>query len=260
MLGLTLYDETNTGETGDMRKNYIGLYYFEFGEYPQSLHGTTLPEGTNATPNEKGYYENPATGLKYAFKSPNYYLVEPVRWLIVGNGSGLNGKGFPDKNGNDSADLASNQLLLLSERILFNRSYSSATDIDRVRWADTELYNYLEQTVKNQIFSPTNLNVLGDFQNKKYNDSVTVYYSKLSLFIYPQLESHYFLTYCPDSNLNIRLCEFTNYAGSSANYLLRYSHEISGGNIYGINPSNGNVSVVSMKTALGVRPIIILNV
>ena len=178
------YDDTETGITA----NYKGLYWIELGEYPQSQEtNSTIISAMSTTVDSKGYYTSFANGKKYARKGtePNgpftYYKVEPVRWLIIGNGSDLNGKGFPDKNDvrEGYSDLLSNQMLLISEKVLFKYIYSNVGG--PVYWTQSTLFDYLENDITGQIFSKSDLSLLGDFKETKTTTPDIFYTFKLSL-------------------------------------------------------------------------------
>lgn len=240
-----------------MTVNYKGLYYIDFGEYPQSSIGASLPNPDETTLNSyTSYYEDSITGLKYAFKSPNYYLVEPVRWLVIGNGSGLNGKGFPDKNGNSGTDLTNNQLLLLSEKCIvttkFNSTYQSAT-----QWSDSDLYGFL-LNMQNEIFSELEVDRLNDIDGHKL--------SLLSHTSIPFVYNHY------NEPLTLLKSYATQFCGSVDynEWYLRMNAYIGGNHYarcYGIRLNDGVADTSSMTENRRmvshiryVRPIIVLNV
>ena len=60
------------------------VHYIKMGEYPQSYAGTTTE--ISATPQGTYYVDN--DGRKYALKGSKYYLVEPVRWIVLGVSDG----------------------------------------------------------------------------------------------------------------------------------------------------------------------------
>ncbi|MDD3397383.1 MAG: hypothetical protein PHR96_02445 [Clostridia bacterium] len=244
--------------------NYSGLYYSEIGEYPQSQEtNTDIIAGITGEPDGKGYYTSIVNGSKYARKGTGpytYFLVEPVRWLVIGNGISLNGMGFPNINGN--GELNENQLLLISEKVLFKRTYTDYGS--NQNWADTQLYNYLNQTIKNLMFSASNLISLGNFESKKLSDPITIYNSTFSILCYSNSngdayeQMYHWNTYC--SVANVRKSAYTDYCGSVTHYWNRaYLPNINEN--YTINLSTGSTSEWKYRTnELGVRPLILINV
>ena len=255
-----LYNETNTS---GMTANYIGFYYIDFGEYPQTSIGATLPNPAQTNQNLTTlYYEDSITGLKYGKNGSNYYKVEPVRWLVIGNGNNLNNMGFPDKNDTREGitDLADNQLLLISEKVLFKYIYSNVGG--PIYWTQSTLYDYFEATLENQIFENIDSNLLGDFKDTKTTTPEIIYTSKLSLLTYytEREREHrlfYYGTYCSGAGIGVLKCSYTSYAGSNINYWLRW--DLIGENIWSANPSSGAFSWYHRTATLGIRPIILLN-
>ena len=74
-----VYDNSNTS-------NYY-VHYIEMGEYPQSYAGTI--NEISATQQGTYYVDNDDGSTKYALKGSNYYLVEPVRWIVIGVTNGV---------------------------------------------------------------------------------------------------------------------------------------------------------------------------
>ncbi len=74
-----VYDNSNTSN------RYV--HYIEMGEYPQRYVGTTST--ISATPQGTYYVDNNDGSKKYALKGNNYYLVEPVRWIVIGVTDGV---------------------------------------------------------------------------------------------------------------------------------------------------------------------------
>jgi len=155
------YDATNTS---GMTVNYIGLYYIDLGEYPQTQEtDVDIIAGIIDTPDENGYYTSSVNEEKYARKgtSPNftYYKVEPVRWLVIGNGSMFNDFDFPNLNYDG---FESNQLLLISEKILDAKIYHSSQS-SNILWANTTIYNTHLPALKNLLFDDSvNLGTFDD--------------------------------------------------------------------------------------------------
>ena len=82
---------TYTSETGPVYDNsntsnrYV--HYIEMGEYPQRYAGTTTE--ISATQQGTYYVDNNDGSKKYALKEGKYYLVEPVRWIVIGVTNGV---------------------------------------------------------------------------------------------------------------------------------------------------------------------------
>ncbi len=76
-----VYNNANTSD------RYV--HYIEMGEYPQSYAGTTTE--ISATQQGTYYVDNNDGSKKYALKESNYYLVEPVRWIVIGVTDGVYG-------------------------------------------------------------------------------------------------------------------------------------------------------------------------
>ena len=74
-----VYDNSNTSN------RYV--HYIEMGEYPQSYAGKKTE--INATQQGTYYVDNKDGSTKYALKGSNYYLVEPVRWIVIGVTNGV---------------------------------------------------------------------------------------------------------------------------------------------------------------------------
>ncbi|MDD3396947.1 MAG: hypothetical protein PHR96_00140 [Clostridia bacterium] len=230
--------------------SYNGLYYVDFGEYPQSLYGTTQPTGTiyNST---SGYYENLETGKKYELYSTKYYNVEPVRWLVIGNGNNYNNAnlGFPNIN---SDNLASNQLLLFSEKIIAGSTYGSGAN---VLWTNVSLYSTLSN-MKDKMFSPeTNLGTFDDG-------------SQLSILSSTMLSYKYSNYYSGALALALT-CTKTSWATTIGFDLAEYywlrrvqTSAVFSGYTYtdGARYTTGAVSEIRTTYVAGIRPIIILNV
>ncbi|MDD4276206.1 MAG: hypothetical protein PHO33_04440 [Clostridia bacterium] len=247
--------------------NYSGLYYVDFGEYPQSEVGTTQPEGTvQVTPSPYGsntFWVNNSTGEKFVKKSTIYYKIEPIRWLIIGNGGNYNN--LLNKNYDE---LTNNQFLLLSEKCLeLNYYHSSYVNI---AWRSSSMYSTILPNIKNQFFTISEQEKLEDIYEG--SASGVDYYSKFSLLSYDM--AYLYTNYCTPNNLK---CEFTSWC-STANQVKRYwlKHTTSfygkasgypTGNTYtsgngvlnAIDINNGNNYLTAVGWQHFVRPIIILN-
>ena len=79
-------DETGpVYDNNDTSNRYV--HYIEMGEYPQRYAGTT----TEISATQQGTYYVDNDGRKYALKGSDYYLVEPVRWIVIGVTNGVYG-------------------------------------------------------------------------------------------------------------------------------------------------------------------------
>lgn len=234
--------------------NYNGLYYIDFGEYPQSSAGVTQPDNTifNAV---SGYYENSETNEKYELKSSVYYKVEPVRWLIIGNGKNLTG--LPNLNFDG---LAENQLLLLSEKMLVNNQYHTSM-LDGLKWKNSSNYLTSLPALKSKIFSDKELSLLGDIFEYSFND--VDYYSKISILSYDM--SFLYTNYC---SISVSKCNYTPYCTQPrhdyywlrnvASYWGNYSQGTGSGVVRALNSITGNNGGEAMVYTCANRPIIIL--
>ncbi len=74
-------------DNDDAEKSNRYVHYIEMGEYPQRYAGTTST--ISATRQGTYYVDNNDGSKKYALKGSNYYLVEPVRWIVIGVTDGV---------------------------------------------------------------------------------------------------------------------------------------------------------------------------
>ena len=127
---------------------YSGMYYIEMGTAPQSYAGTATAEDDyisamaivpSKTWIDGGVYytdtNNP--NIQYVLKNSKYYLVEPIRWIIIadenytGTGGTLGIDYFSNttiktSSPNDKAiltGLEGRQIVVMSERLLTNFSF-----------------------------------------------------------------------------------------------------------------------------------------
>jgi len=219
--------------------NYSGLFYIDMGEYPQTQEiNTEIISGITGEPDANNYYTSSVNGEKYARRGtdPNYtyYLVEPVRWLVIGN-SGTYAD-FPNKNFDT---LGSNQLLLISENLISASTYS------------VNLNNPLGDT----IFNDLEKNKLNKFGNNQYFYSLSK-----DTEGYPY-RIDYYLT------VNQSRCSPTAYASSILNLYASDRFWVQSQNYaatlkkYAIHSNMGTYysSVSETTNILLVRPTIILN-
>jgi len=146
------YNQTNV--TTGYNSNFAGYYYVEMGEYPQtyvaSVSGapTTSTSGTIHTDanGDRYYWQN---AMRYQYKSGSthqfyttygvsgWYKIEPLRWIIIGGGKSETTTYGTGSNKN-SDSLGSNELLLLSEYVLygvpFDGSHFQSTSSCRNRY------------------------------------------------------------------------------------------------------------------------------
>ena len=139
------YNQTNV--TTGYNSNFDGYYYVEMGEYPQTYKSddtiqvySTEAKTTNITTSitisgtigygSDGYRYYWQNAMKYQYKLKathtfdkaygvnGWYKIEPLRWIIIGGGKSETTTYGTGSNKN-SDSLGSNELLLLSEYVLY---------------------------------------------------------------------------------------------------------------------------------------------
>ena len=160
-------------DNDDTSNRYV--HYIEMGEYPQRYAGTTST--ISATQQGTYYVDNNDGSKKYALKGGNYYLVEPVRWIVIGVTDGVYNGGqhvlfttVNKTNGLWLYDEATNtfkyrtttsgewqnasEVLVLSEYGLLRSTYKASG-------YDTSPYNHFSESDINEVLnSNTNANSL----------------------------------------------------------------------------------------------------
>ena len=118
-------------ETGPVYDNDNSLnryvHYIEMGEYPQRYAGTTTE--ISATQQGTYYVDNDDGSKKYALKGSNYYLVEPVRWIVIGvtNGVYSGGQHVLFTTGNQAENESSSSGLWLYDEATNTFKYRTTT-------------------------------------------------------------------------------------------------------------------------------------
>ena len=114
-----VYDNSNTSN------RYV--HYIEMGEYPQRYAGTTST--ISATQQGTYYVDNNDGSKKYALKGDNYYLVEPVRWIVIGVTDGVysGGQHVLFTTGNQAGNESSSSGLWLYDEATNTFKYRTAT-------------------------------------------------------------------------------------------------------------------------------------
>ncbi len=205
-----VYDNNNTSN------RYV--HYIEMGEYPQRYAGKT--SAISATQQGTYYVDNNDGSKKYASKNGNYYLVEPVRWIVIGVTDGVYSGGqhvlFTTGNqaGNESSSSGlwlydeetntfkyrtatggawktASEVLVLSEYILLGLTYSSSS---------TPPYNHFSGSNTNKVLN-TNANSLYNTIFTEQQQSkivpktmpITSYYGGLNSTDYNNTEYNLFL-------------------------------------------------------------------
>ena len=167
------------------------------GMAPQSYAGTTSEiSATVIEPNEtwvdgnKYYVDNDNPKVKYVLKSGKYYFVEPVRWIILEDGkfkdeeTGIYGVDYYAKKNLEANNLSSNQILVVSERLLM-----------------TGVFGANLTTLKSKIFTHSESDLLNTVNLKTMNGSSSGVVSDSS--------SNFFLT-AYYLNENFKLTETLN--------------------------------------------------
>ena len=103
------------------------VHYIEMGEYPQRYAGTTST--ISATQQGTYYVDNKDGSKKYALKGSNYYLVEPVRWIVIGvtNGVYSGGQHVLFTTGNQAENESSSSGLWLYDEATNTFKYRTTT-------------------------------------------------------------------------------------------------------------------------------------
>ena len=200
------------------------VHYIEMGEYPQSYAGTTST--ISATQQGTYYVDNNDGSKKYALKGSNYYLVEPVRWIVIGVTNGVYEEeqgqhvlfttGFQAENESSSSGLwlynektntfkyrtttsdawqKATEVLVLSEYGLLRSQYQVMDPV-------SSEYNHFSVSVINQVLNDENNanslynTMFTDNQRKKIIPKtmpITSYYRELNSTNHNDVEYNMFL-------------------------------------------------------------------
>ncbi len=207
---------SKTGPVYDNRdeSNYY-VHYIEMGEYPQSYAGKKTE--ISATQQGTYYVDNNDGSKKYALKGSKYYLVEPVRWIVIGVTDGVYSGGqhvlfttvnktnglwlydeatntFKYRKTTSGAWQTASEVLVLSEYGLLRSQYkASGYDVE-------PYYNHFSQSDINKVLN-TNANSLyntmftGNQKTKIIPKTmpITSYNSKLNSTDYNDIKYNMFL-------------------------------------------------------------------
>ena len=208
-----VYDNDNTSN------RYV--HYIEMGEYPQRYAGTTST--INATQQGTYYVDNNDGSKKYALKGSNYYLVEPVRWIVIGVTDGVysGGQHVLFTTGNQAGNESSSSGLWLYDEATNTFKYRTTTSGEWQTASEVLVlseYGLLRSTYKNtgyntspyyNHFSKSDINkVLNTNADSLYNTMftdnqrtkiipktmpITTYYQKLNSTDYNDVYYNLFL-------------------------------------------------------------------
>ena len=208
-----VYDNDNTSN------RYV--HYIEMGEYPQRYAGTTST--ISATQQGIYYVDNNDGSKKYALKGSNYYLVEPVRWIVIGVTDGVysGGQHVLFTTGNQAGNESSSSGLWLYDEATNTFKYRTTTSGEWQTASEVLVlseYGLLRSTYKNtgyntspyyNHFSKSDINkVLNTNADSLYNTMftdnqrtkiipktmpITTYYQKLNSTDYNDVYYNLFL-------------------------------------------------------------------
>ena len=182
--------------------DFKGMYFIEMGRAPQNFAGTintiSAIETGEYWVDGNEYFTNTANpNIKYVKNGDNYYLVEPVRWIVIAD------ENFSTENGTFGIDYYSNidlvqidktklsnipsrQIVVLSENILttFSFTYHFNNYSSQMTSLRNGIFNSNEQILLNNFPYYTNLNKwgMGDLTENfsllaGYSSSENFYYS-----------------------------------------------------------------------------------
>ena len=253
-LDMPIYQYNQTNISNNFNVNFEGYYYIEMGEYPQSyktdssirIYSTeTMVTDITTSTTESGTIGYGNDGKRYYYQKNDevsnfgitgWYKFEPIRWLIIGAGSGLasqfmfndapttaysakvNGKTGSNK------ELAANQLLLISEQSLFRQMYDVENSTNQFGSANCEL-----QVALNGAFAELS-GLKQHFEGIKQSGNVIETVSPKTTFYYHDGENGYG-TYDETSEYNIFVLGCSNGVFKNDNYkvtdyLLKNSKQI----------------------------------
>ena len=273
--GIFDYGEYTTGI-------FAGKYYLDMGEYPQSLAGVTASEvtatseqitiGTTACT----VYQNNTTDDRYVRYNSNYYLIEPVRWIILDYEEGYdtstyNFDNFTIDGQNAYIDTAKSTpytgtngqpgLLLLSEKVLnsseFNPSFSDGNQYSSSTLKATidRMYDELFTVSQQNLIKSTTVNSTYNDGSPHYGgDSVTTKLFPLGCQYNASYTDNYDVNdYLPtDSERIVYTTELVSSSGSTYIWWLRSG-------VYNVNKyvhyvyTSGSLNHGNVFGTLGVR-------
>ena len=158
-------------------------YYVEMGEYPQSLASVSSSDVTATSEQITIYdtactvYQNNTTDDRYVLYDSNYYLIEPVRWIILGYEEGYDTSTYKFANftidgQNAYIDTAKSTpytgtngqpgLLLLSEKVLnrsvFNSTFANQYSNSTLKVTIDRMYGELFTSTEQSLIKSTTVN------------------------------------------------------------------------------------------------------
>ena len=185
-------DTTNDVDVAELS----GMYYIEYGSYPQTEATSTEVNNINTTTPVGSYKLNKTDGTtypvysdgtdKYVLYSSSYYKVEPVRWLILGKVTGDQTSGNQTTEAVTSADFTTvnrtltytgdvKNLLVLSEKALVGQVFNSTT-ANGNRWSTSDICTFMNGTFFSELFATEEQNKIQNTTLKTtWYDGTTVY-------------------------------------------------------------------------------------
>ena len=121
------YISNNAPVYNDNDKSNYYMHYIELGEYPQRFAGTI--NEISASLQGSYYIDDSNISKKYILKGDNYYLVEPVRWIVIGITDGVysGGQHVLFTSGNKAENTSSNSGLWLYDETTNSFKYRTTT-------------------------------------------------------------------------------------------------------------------------------------
>ena len=257
---------------------FADMYYLELGNAPQSYAGTTSTINATKTTdqwidNNFYYIDNNDSSIQYVLKDENYYLVEPIRWIIIAdeNYTGTGGTFGIDYFSKTSlathdraklTDIALNQIVIMSEKLLtsFTFNYNFGNYSSKMTPFLDKIFTANEQILLETI----SLSTLNGY-------NLSTYTSKIALLAgnHPS-ENFYISTYLTTSNSRkasqtaYLSKETTNPSYFNEYYMRSYYYDGSSSSrrIYYVDASGTLLGEGEMSThpLRGIRPIVVLTV
>jgi len=251
---------------------YSGMFYIEMGEAPQSFAGTTSTiNATETVPNKTwidggNYYtdtNNP--NIQYVKNGDNYYLVEPIRWIIIAdeNYTGTGGTLGVDYFSNTTiasqdrtklTAVASRQIVIVSEKLIANYLFGPYYDN----------YSTYMTDLRAKIFTASEIALLKTISYSTYiTNTYTPYNETFSLFRGRQVgENFYASTYLTApalmkaSETSYLSEETSNPTDLSAYWSRSYYYGTSTSYHAGYITTDGTISnMYNPYSSIGIRPI-----
>lgn len=269
---------------GELEANHVSgkKYYVEMGEYPQSQASVTASDVTATSEQITIYdtactiYQNNTTDDRYVLYNSNYYLIEPVRWIILGYEEGdeytaYDFSTFTIEGQNAYIDTAKATpytgtngqpgLLLLSEKVLNRLAFNPSSDGNQysnstLKATMARMYGELFTTAEQNLIKSTTV-------YSTYNDT-TVHYAgdAVTTKLFP-LGYHYNTSYTDNYNITDYLTADAQRVGvptalataigsGGTDWWLRSGHYYTFSLVYGVSV-NGSILNRSVYLTGGVR-------